>query len=57
MAIEKTLQQQFDELEQKRDELRHGAEIMSRFISACIMASAPQHFSVSSTHCLKHLAA
>jgi hypothetical protein len=24
---------------------RHDAEIISRFISACILASAPEHFS------------
>jgi len=36
---------------------RHGAEIISRFISACIMASAPEHFSGRITHCLKHVAA
>jgi hypothetical protein len=30
---------------------RHGAEITSRFISACIIASAPEHFSVRVTHC------
>jgi len=38
-------------------QLRHGAEIISRFISACIMASAPEHFSGRITHCLKHVAA
>jgi transposase len=38
-------------------QLRHGAEIISRFISACIIASVPEHFSGRITHCLKHVAA
>ena len=37
--------------------LRDGAEIMSFFISACILTLAPQHFSVSITHGLKNVAA
>jgi hypothetical protein len=37
--------------------LRHGAEIMSCFMVACIFALAPQHFSVRLTHSLKHLSA
>jgi hypothetical protein len=36
---------------------RHGAEIMSCFIAACIFAPAPQHFSGGITHSLKHLSA
>jgi hypothetical protein len=43
---------------QRRDPyLRHGAEIMSCFIAACILAPAPQHFSGRITHSLKHLSA
>jgi plasmid stabilization system protein ParE len=38
-------------------ELRDGAEIMSRFISACILTPAAQHCSGSITHCLKNVAA
>src|SRR5712692_6413255 len=37
--------------------LRDGAEIMSRFIPACMIAPARAYFSISITHCLKHLAA
>ena len=37
--------------------LRRGAEIMSRFILACILAPAAQHCAVSSTHCLQNVAA
>ena len=39
------------------DMVRRGAEIMSRFILACILAPAAQHCSVSSTHCLQNVAA
>ena len=38
-------------------QLRDGAEIMSRFISACILTPAAQHCSGSITHCLKNVAA
>jgi len=37
--------------------LRDGAEIMSRFILACMIAPTREYFSISITHCLKHLAA
>jgi hypothetical protein len=37
--------------------LRDGAEIMSRFIPACMIALAREYFSISLTHCLKNLAA
>jgi hypothetical protein len=39
------------------DLLRDGAEIMSRFIPACMIALAREYFSISLTHCLKNLAA
>ena len=37
--------------------LRDGAEIMSRFIPACMIALAREYFAISRTHCLKNLAA
>jgi len=39
------------------EQVRHGAEIMSCFIAACILAPAPQHFSGRIPHSLKHLSA
>ncbi len=39
------------------EELRDGVKIMSRFIPACMIAPAREYFAISSTHCLKHLAA
>jgi hypothetical protein len=36
--------------------LRDGAEIMPRFIPACMIAPAREYFSISITHCLKNLA-
>jgi hypothetical protein len=41
----------------RRCDLRNGAEIMSRFIPACMIALAREYFSISLTHCLKNLAA
>lgn len=42
---------------QRRGRLRDGAEIMSRFMPACMIAPAREYFFISIMHCLQHVGA